>query len=110
MRHISLGILAAVLTVVMSVPAQADPPVTGTCTYTAGVVSGAGLPTGTVINFFVTDASGRTGEVLGYAAADGTASVGMPVPTGPTTYDFGSVTRGPADDYKFWVYAECVAG
>src|SRR6266540_6293413 len=97
--------LTALLTLGLSAstaPAQADPPVPGTCAYAAGVVSAAGLPTGAVINFFVTDAAGRTGEVLGYAGADGTASVGVPAPSGLTTYDFGSVTRGPSDSYKFW--------
>jgi hypothetical protein len=90
-------------------PAHADPPVPGTCTYSDGVVYGTGLPTDTLINFFITDASGRTGVVYGYTV-DGTAQEPVPTPTVPTVYDYGSVTRGPSGDYKFWVYAECAAG
>jgi hypothetical protein len=101
-----VGILAAIFAVALAAPAQADPPVPGTCSYSAGVVTAAGLPTDAVINFFVTDQSGTIGVVYGYSI-DGTAQENVPVPTVPTTYDFGSVTRGPSGDPKFWTYAEC---
>jgi len=110
LKRALFGIAAVIITSALITPASADPPVPGTCTYSNGVVSGVDLPTDAVINFFVTDASGRTGWIYGYAASDGTAWQDVSAPTTPTTYDFGSVTRGPSDDYKFWVYAECTGG
>lgn len=78
-----------------------DPP----CTVAGNVVSATGLPTGQVINFLVTDASGTRGWVLGFTA-DGTWSVAVPAQNGPTTYQFVSRTWGP-NGSKYVVYSSC---
>ena len=79
---------------------------TGTCAFVApDLVVADGLPNGEILNFFVTDASGTTGWVLGFAD-DGTWSVHVPVPNGPTTYEFASRTSGK-DGKRYTVFARC---
>jgi hypothetical protein len=80
---------------------SADPP----CTVSGNVVSAAGLPTGQVINFLITDAGGTYGWVLG-ATEDGTWSVTVPAQRGPTTYQFVSRTWGP-NGSKYTVFSSC---
>jgi hypothetical protein len=72
-----------------------------------GVVQASGLPTGEVINFMVTTGSATTGSVLGFTP-DGTWSVNVAAPTGPTTYQFVSRTSGP-NGSKYSVFASCSA-
>jgi hypothetical protein len=71
------------------------------------VVYGSGLPTGQVINFMMSDSSGKTGWVLGYTP-DGTWFVNVPAPNGPTTYEFVSRTFGPSGS-KYNVFTSCSA-
>jgi hypothetical protein len=78
---------------------------TGTCSLSGSVVSATGLPTDQLINFMLTDASGTSGEVLGYTS-DGTWNVSVPAPSGPTTYAFVSRTWGPSGS-KYDVFASC---
>jgi hypothetical protein len=75
------------------------------CSVSGTVVSATGLPTDQVVNFMVTTSSGTTGWVLGFTP-DGTWSVNVPAPTGPTTYEFASRTYGP-DGSKYNVFASC---
>ena len=75
------------------------------CTVSGTVVSGTGLPTGEVINFMVTDASGTSGWVLGFTP-DGTWTVNVPSPSGSTTYEFASRTFGP-NGSKYTVFQSC---
>jgi hypothetical protein len=77
------------------------------CVVAGSVVQATGLPTGEVVNFFVTDAAGTRGWVLGYTP-DGTWSVAVPAPSGPTTYQFTSRTWGP-NGTKYAVFASCAA-
>jgi hypothetical protein len=79
------------------------------CTVSGNVVDATGLPEGVVVNFFVTDASGTYGWPLGLTF-DGTGmwSVNVPDRTGPTTYEFASLTYGK-DGSKYDVYASCSA-
>lgn len=83
----------------------------GTCAYSSasggGVVSASGLPTDTVINFFMKDNStgNQTGWVLGITH-DATWQVNVPAPTHSTTYDFTSKTYGK-NGAKYNIYAEC---
>jgi hypothetical protein len=77
------------------------------CTVSGNVVSAAALPTGRLINFMVSDASGTSGWVLGYTS-DGSWSVDVPARSGPTTYQFASTTWGP-NGSKYSVFASCSA-
>lgn len=78
---------------------------TASCSASGSVVSATGLPTGEVINFMITDASGTTGWVLGISD-NGMWSVPVPAPNGATTYQFVSKTWGP-DGSKYDVFANC---
>jgi hypothetical protein len=78
---------------------------TGSCTVAGNVVTATGLPTDEVVNFMVTAASGSWSWVMGYTF-DGTLSVTVPAPDGPTTYEFASRTWGP-DGSKYTVFASC---
>lgn len=80
---------------------NADPP----CTVSGTTVTATGLPTGVVLNFMVSDASGTTGWVLGISD-NGLWSVQVPAPNGPTTYEFVSKTWGP-NGSKYNVYSSC---
>jgi hypothetical protein len=82
-------------------------PASASCVASGTVVHAQGLPTDQVINFLVTDAKGTTGWVLGFTP-DGTWSVDVASPTGPTTYQFVSKTWGP-DGSKYTVFASCTA-
>jgi hypothetical protein len=77
------------------------------CFMSGNVVYGSGLPTGEVINFMLSDASGKTGWVLGYTP-DGTWMVNVPSPNGATSYEFVSRTFGPSGS-KYNVFASCSA-
>ncbi len=79
----------------------------GGCTVTGNVVEASSLPTDTILNFFVTDAGGKDGRVLGITWS-GTWSVTVPDRTSPTTYEFASTTFGK-NGSKYWVYASCSA-
>jgi len=79
----------------------------GGCVVDGTVVVGTGLPTDQVLNFFVTDASGTHGWVLGFTDT-GTWSVSVGPRTGPTTYEFASKTWGP-DGSHYDVFASCSA-
>jgi len=79
--------------------------VTAPCSVVDGVVYGTGLPTGEVINFMVTDASGTGGWVLGFTP-DGMWTVNVPPASGPTTYEFASRTFGP-NGAKYNVFQSC---
>jgi hypothetical protein len=80
---------------------------TAPCTLSNDVVYGTGLPTDQLINFMVTDASGTTGWVLGFTP-DGTWTVNVAAPNGPTTYQFVSRTYGP-NGSKYDVFQSCDA-
>lgn len=80
---------------------------TAACSISNNVVYGAGLPTDQVINFMVTDASGTSGRVLGFTP-DGTWTVNVAAPNGPTTYEFVSRTYGP-NGSKYDVFQSCSA-
>jgi hypothetical protein len=79
---------------------------TGGCSVDGNVVRATGLPVDVLLNFIVSDANGGWGQVLGFS--DGTWSVNVPDRSGPTTYQFTSVTWGK-DGKKFDVYAQCSA-
>jgi hypothetical protein len=79
----------------------------GTCEVSGNVVNATGLPTNTVLNFFVTNADGKDGRVLGITWG-GTWSVTVPDRTSRTTYEFASTTFGKHGS-KYWVYASCTA-
>jgi hypothetical protein len=78
-----------------------------TCQVDGNIVSAAGLPTSELINFMVSDGSGTTGWVLG-VTQEGTWSVTVPEPSGPTTYEFVSRTSGP-NGSRYSVYSSCGA-
>jgi hypothetical protein len=80
---------------------------TGACSVDGTVVHGTGLPTWTLMNFMVTDASGTSGWVIGYTA-DGTRSIEVPDRAGPATYEFAGETYGN-DGEKYAVFASCSA-
>lgn len=80
---------------------------TAGCTVDGVTVSGYGLPTDQVLNFFVTDASGTSGWVLGFTDT-GAWDVSVPERTGPTVYEFASRTWGPMGRY-YDVFAACSA-
>jgi|RifCSP13_1_1023834.scaffolds.fasta_scaffold200395_1 hypothetical protein len=77
------------------------------CIIDTRTVTASGLPTDEVINFFVSDANGKTGWVLGFTD-DGTWAEPVPVRTGPTTYEFASRTWGPMGSH-YTVFASCYA-
>ena len=72
----------------------ANPSSSAGCTVDVTSVTGFGLPTDEVINFFMSDTSGKTGWVLGFTD-DGTWTEPVPARTGLTTYEFASRTWGP---------------
>ena len=80
----------------------------GGCVVDGTVVTGSGLPTDEVINFFVTDASGKRGWVLGFTDT-GTWAEPVPARSGSTTYEFASRTWGPNGSH-YDVFASCSAG
>jgi hypothetical protein len=82
-------------------------PAPASCSVSGSVVSATGLPTDQVINFMVNDASGSWGWVLGFTD-DGTWTVYVPAPNGPTMYEFASRTWGP-NGSKYEVFATCSA-
>jgi hypothetical protein len=86
---------------------KGNDPAPSACTVNGNTVTGAGLPTDQVINFMVSNASGTTGWVLGFTW-DGTFSVSVPAPSGPTTYQFVSRTWGN-DGKNYTVFASCSA-
>ena len=77
------------------------------CTVSGSVVAATCLPTGEAVNFFVTDAAGTRGWVLGMTP-DGTWSMMVPAASGPTTYQFTSRTWGPGGT-RYTVFASCAA-
>jgi hypothetical protein len=79
---------------------------TGACLVDGNVVRATGLPVDVLLNFIVSDANGGWGQALGFS--DGTWSVTVPDRSGPTTYQFTSVTWGK-DGSKYYVYAQCSA-
>ena len=79
----------------------------GSCSVDGNQVSAAGLPTNAVVNFFVTDANGKTGWALGITW-EGNWSLTVPDRTGPTKYEFASTTWGK-NGSKYLVYASCSA-
>ncbi len=83
--------------------ASSDPP----CSVAGNIVQASGLPTGQLINFMMSDASGSTGWVLGFTS-DGTWKVDVPAPNGPTTYQFASQTWGN-DGSHYTVFSSCSA-
>ena len=106
--------LLAILSLALAAPAfaargggggnkAADPP----CTVSGNVVAASGLPTDQVINFMVSDSSGTTGWVLGFAP-DGTWNVNVSAPNGPTTYEFTSRTWGNGGSH-WTVFSSCSA-
>jgi hypothetical protein len=62
----------------------------------------------TLLNFFVTDSSGKTGWVLGQTD-NGSWAVDVPARHGSTTYEFAGRTSGP-NGSNYTVYASCTAG
>ena len=76
------------------------------CSVDGNVVTATGLPVDVLLNFIVSDANGGWGRVLGFS--DGAWSVSVPDRSGPTTYQFTSVTWGN-NGSKFDVYARCSA-
>jgi hypothetical protein len=80
----------------------------GGCLVDGTVVTGTGLPTDEVLNFFVTDTAGQHGWVLGFTDS-GTWAVTVPARSGTTTYEFGSKTWGP-NGTKYTVFASCSVG
>ena len=78
------------------------------CVVDGSVVTAAGLPTGEVLNFMVTDSRGTWGWVLGFTDT-GTWAEPVPARTGPTTYEFASRTWGP-NGSRYNVFASCASG
>jgi hypothetical protein len=81
---------------------------TAGCSVDGNVVTGRGLPTDQVLNFFMTDSSGKEGWVLGFTD-DGTWTERVPDRSGRTTYEFASRTWGPNGSH-YDVFASCSAG
>ena len=77
------------------------------CSVAANTVHADGLPTDQVINFMVTDSSGTSGWVLGNTD-DGSWSVSVASPNGPTTYEFASRTWGQGGSH-YTTFASCSA-
>lgn len=113
MSHSKLVTLLVVLSLTFAAPAFAGkgggkPASTiAGCSVSGNVVSATALPTGQLINFMVSDASGTSGWVLGYTT-DGSWSVDVPARSGPTTYEFASTTWGP-NGSKYNVFSSCSA-
>ncbi len=84
---------------------KGNDPAPASCRVDGNMVEASGLPTGQVINFMITDASGSDGWVLGYTT-DGTWNVMVTAATSPTTYQFISQTWGP-NGSKYSVFATC---
>ncbi len=114
MSRYTLVALFAALSLVLAVPALAakgdggkggNLAAAASCTVAGGVVNATGLPTGQLINFQYTDATGTTGWVLGFTS-NGTWSVWVPAQNGATTYQFISATWGP-NGGKYNVFASC---
>lgn len=78
------------------------------CEVDGNVVSTTGLPTYEVINFMITDSSGKTGWALG-VTWEGWWTLLVPSRSGPTTYEFVSRTYGP-NGAKYEVFSTCSAG
>ena len=78
----------------------------GSCAVSGTTVSATSLPNGVLLNLMVSDQAGGWNQVLGYAD-DGTWSVTVPAPNGPTTYEFASKTWGPSGAPHYDVYASC---
>ena len=100
---VTAAALAAASPAATAGPKHLDP--AGSCSVSGNIVNAAGLPTDEVINFLITDNNGTHGWVLGFTD-DGTWSVTVPAPDGPTTYQFVSRTWGP-DGSKYTVFATC---
>lgn len=77
------------------------------CSVADNTVHADGLPTDQVVNFMVTDSSGTSGWVLGFTD-DGSWSVPVASPNGPTTYEFVSRTWGPGGSH-YTTFASCSA-
>ena len=77
------------------------------CSVADNTVHADGLPTDQVVNFMVTDSSGTSGWVLGFTD-DGSWSVPVSSPNGPTTYEFVSRTWGPGGSH-YTTFATCSA-
>jgi hypothetical protein len=109
-RFITAGVVCAALLAVPAIASAAGhhhgntASVAG-CTASGNTVSATGLPTDQVINFFVTDSSGKTGWVLGYTT-DGTWDVSVPAANGSTTYEFTGRTSGTGGA-KYTVFTSC---
>jgi hypothetical protein len=104
---LGLALAAAPVSLAAKGGGKNAPAPSATCVAAGGVVQATGLPTDQVVNFLVTDATGTTGWVLGFTP-DGTWSVNVKAPTGPTTYQFVSrIFR--ADGSKYTVFAGCSA-
>jgi hypothetical protein len=112
MRRIALIVLAIGLALVLPGSAYAakkpSPHATSAaaCSVSGNTVSVTGLPLDVVVNFFVTDASGKSGWVLGVSG--GWWNVQVPDANGPTTYEFASRTWGNNGE-NYTVYASCSA-
>jgi hypothetical protein len=87
-------------------PSNKEP--TGSCAVDGTVVNAWNLPVWELMNFMVTDASGTSGWVIGYTDT-GVRSINVPVPDGPTRYEFTGRTYS-ADGTKYDVYASCTTG
>lgn len=109
--------VAAALVIILALPVTAlaggkhgsggGAPTAAGCTVSGSVVQATGLPAGQLINFMISTSTGTTGWVLGYTD-DGTWTVSVPVPSGPTTYQFVSATSGP-NGSKYTTFASCSA-
>ena len=121
-KLLTLVLTVAVVLAIMSIPAFAGKgenngrgngngkanieAVAAECTVEGTVVSAQGLPGDEVINFMITDDSGKTGWVLGTSSW---WNVTVPQRTSLTTYEFVSRTWGPSGS-KYEVFASCSAG
>ena len=121
-KLLTLVLTVAVVLAIMSIPAFAGKgenngrgngngkanveAAAATCEVNGTVVSATGLPGDEVINFMVTDASGKTGWVLGTSSW---WNVNVSERTSWTTYEFASRTWGPSGS-KYEVFASCSAG
>lgn len=102
-RTAALALIAG-LALLSPSPAQAaKKPAPAACTVAGTTVSVTGLPLDVVVNFFVTDSTGKTGWVLGFSDW---WDVEVPAANGPTTYEFASRTWGNNGE-KYTVYASC---
>jgi hypothetical protein len=108
-RFITAGVVCVALLAVPAIASAAGhhhyAAGTAGCTVSGSTVQATGLPTDQVVNFFVTDSSGKTGWVLGYTP-DGTWDVAVPSANGATTYEFAGRTSGTGGS-KYTVFATC---